>query len=89
MTLSRKALLVHLFTATGAVFAMLAMLAAVDEKWSLMFLWLVVAFIVDGIDGPLARKFDVKLYIRTWAPAQGTLFPAAGERSGKTEGKKP
>jgi len=38
---------------------MLAMLAAVDQKWSLMFLWLVVAFAVDGIDGPLARKYDV------------------------------
>ena len=45
---SFTALLVHLFTATGAVFAMLAMLAAADEKWSLMFLWLVVAFAVDG-----------------------------------------
>ncbi|MEO1286016.1 MAG: phosphatidylcholine synthase, partial [Pseudomonadota bacterium] len=43
MTRNLKALSVHLFTATGAVFAMLAMLAAVDEKWSLMFLWLVVA----------------------------------------------
>jgi phosphatidylcholine synthase len=60
MTASIKALSVHLFTATGAVFAMLAMLAAVEEKWALMFLWLVVAFIVDGIDGPLARKYDVK-----------------------------
>ncbi len=60
MTLQMKALSVHFLTATGAVFAMLAMLAAVDEKWSLMFLWLVVAFAVDGIDGPLARKYDVK-----------------------------
>ncbi len=60
MTLQTRALLVHLFTATGAVFAMLAMLAAVDQEWSLMFLWLVVAFFVDGIDGPLARKYDVK-----------------------------
>jgi phosphatidylcholine synthase len=60
MTLAQKALAVHLLTATGAVFAMLAMLAAVDGKWSLMFLWLVVAFFVDGIDGPLARKYDVK-----------------------------
>ena len=54
------ALSVHLLTATGAVFAMLAMLAAVDAKWDLMFLWLVVAFFVDGIDGPLARKYNVK-----------------------------
>ncbi|OWU85111.1 phosphatidylcholine synthase [Oceanicola sp. 22II-s10i] len=60
MTPHLKALSVHLLTATGAVFAMLAMLAAVDQKWSLMFLWLVVAFFVDGIDGPLARKYDVK-----------------------------
>jgi phosphatidylcholine synthase len=60
MTPQIKALSVHLLTATGAVFAMLAMLAAVDEKWGLMFIWLVVAFAVDGIDGPLARKYDVK-----------------------------
>lgn len=62
MTPQTRALMVHLFTATGAVFAMLAMLAAVDHKWSLMYLWLVVAFIVDGIDGPLARKYQVKTY---------------------------
>lgn len=60
MTKQAYALSVHLLTATGAVFAMLAMLAAVDEDWSLMFLWLVVAFAVDGVDGPLARHFDVK-----------------------------
>ncbi|MGB7319604.1 MAG: CDP-alcohol phosphatidyltransferase family protein [Planktotalea sp.] len=62
MTPQNRALAVHLLTATGAVFAMLAMLAAVQAKWDLMFLWLVVAFAVDGIDGPLARKFDVKTY---------------------------
>ena len=60
MTIRQKALTVHFFTATGAVFAMLAMLAAVDGKWAMMFLWLVVAFVVDGFDGPLARHYDVK-----------------------------
>ncbi|ART99794.1 phosphatidylcholine synthase [Yoonia vestfoldensis] len=59
MNLRAKALSVHFLTASGAVFAMLAMLAAVDQKWDLMFLWLVVAFFVDGIDGPLARKYAV------------------------------
>jgi phosphatidylcholine synthase len=62
MTPQIRALSVHLFTATGAVFAMLAMLAAVDEKWSMMFVWLVVAFAVDGVDGPLARTYNVKKY---------------------------
>ncbi|MFN3145571.1 MAG: CDP-alcohol phosphatidyltransferase family protein [Paracoccaceae bacterium] len=60
MTPRLRALAVHLLTATGAVFAMLAMLAATDQQWSIMFLWLVVAFAVDGIDGPLARRYDVK-----------------------------
>ncbi len=55
-----RAYLVHLFTATGAVFAMLAMLAAVEANWNLMFVWLVVAFVVDGIDGPLARRYHVR-----------------------------
>ena len=60
MDIRLKALSVHMLTATGAVLSMLAMLAAVEEKWSLMFLWLVVALFVDGIDGPLARRYDVK-----------------------------
>lgn len=58
MDIRLKALSVHLLTATGAVLSMFAMLAAVEGKWSLMFLWLVVALIVDGVDGPLARRYD-------------------------------
>jgi phosphatidylcholine synthase len=60
MSAHQKAFLVHLLTGTGAVLSMLAMLAAVEGKWALMFLWLVFAFVVDGIDGPLARRYDVK-----------------------------
>ncbi|MCF2906408.1 phosphatidylcholine synthase [Octadecabacter sp. CECT 8868] len=55
-----KALGVHLFTATGAVFAMLAMLQAIQKDWAMMFVWLIVAFAVDGVDGPLARHYHVK-----------------------------
>ena len=60
MTVRAQALGVHLLTATGAVFAMLALLSAVEENWDAMFLWLVIAFAVDGIDGPLARRYDVE-----------------------------
>lgn len=66
-----KALSVHLLTATGAILAMLAMLAAVDGEWSLMFLWLVAAFVVDGIDGPLARRYQVKT---NWPSLDGVLM---------------
>lgn len=71
MTDRLKALGVHLLTATGAVLSMLAMLAAAREKWDLMFLWLVVALIVDGIDGPLARRFDVSTH---WPTYDGVLL---------------
>ncbi|PWJ22500.1 CDP-alcohol phosphatidyltransferase family protein [Jannaschia seohaensis] len=53
---------VHALTATGAVFAMFALLAAVEANWSWMFLWLLAALLVDGIDGPLARRYDVDLH---------------------------
>ncbi len=62
MTPRFAAILVHLFTASGAVWAMLALLAAVQSRWDIMFLWLVVAFVVDGIDGPLARRYQVKVH---------------------------
>ena len=60
MMLRLKALGVHLFTATGAIWAVLALLAAVDGDWSTMFVGLIVAMVVDGIDGPLARRYRVK-----------------------------
>lgn len=59
MNIKTKAYLVHLLTASGAVFAMLALLEAVQGDWAMMFVWLMVAFAVDGIDGPLARKTHV------------------------------
>lgn len=59
MEIKTKAYMVHMLTATGAVFAMLALLEAVQENWAMMFVWLMVAFAVDGIDGPLARKTHV------------------------------
>ncbi|MFO1174226.1 MAG: CDP-alcohol phosphatidyltransferase family protein [Paracoccaceae bacterium] len=71
MTDRLKALFVHLLTATGAVLSMLAMLAAADGKWPLMFLWLVVALIVDGVDGPLARRYHVK---HNWPTYDGVLL---------------
>jgi len=71
MTPRLKALAVHLLTASGAVLAMFAMLAAVTEAWSLMFLWLVVALIVDGVDGPLARRYDTQ---KNWPTYDGVLM---------------
>ncbi|WP_114950902.1 CDP-alcohol phosphatidyltransferase family protein [Sphingosinicella terrae] len=52
--------LVHAFTATGAVIAILALMAIDRGDWRLAFLWLGVALVVDGIDGSFARWARVK-----------------------------
>jgi phosphatidylcholine synthase len=54
-----RAYSVHLFTAAGASLAMLALLEAAQQDWATMTIWLTVAFVVDGIDGPLARRYSV------------------------------
>ncbi|MBR0872693.1 phosphatidylcholine synthase [Bradyrhizobium tropiciagri] len=58
---------VHIFTALGAGIALLAMLEAVREHWANMFGWLGVALIIDGIDGPLARRLDVVRRAPNWS----------------------
>jgi phosphatidylcholine synthase len=55
-----SAFAVHFFTATGAALALAAALGAARGEWQLVFLCLGIAFIVDALDGPLARRFDVK-----------------------------
>jgi len=62
MTQHHKAYLIHMLTAVGASLAMLALLEAMQHNWSGMALWLALAFVVDGIDGPLARHFEVSKY---------------------------
>ena len=52
--------LVHLFTASGVVLALLALEATYREEWRLALLWLLAALAVDGIDGTLARTAKVK-----------------------------
>lgn len=63
----RGAFAVHIFTASGAAIAFLAMLAAVDHAWPAMFLWLGLALLVDGIDGPMARKLQVVSLLPRWS----------------------
>ena len=59
MTSRIPASLVHVLTASGAALALMALLAAANSNWEEMFIWLGLALIVDGIDGPLARAAQV------------------------------
>ena len=55
---------VHLFTATGAIWGLLTLLAILDQNWRMMILYMIIAMFVDGFDGMLARWFNVKEYAR-------------------------
>ena len=62
-----RAFSVHLLTASGSFLAFLSLVAAAEERWAPMFLWLGAALIVDGIDGPIARKLNVKEVLPNWS----------------------
>jgi phosphatidylcholine synthase len=62
-----RAFWVHVFTATGAAFALLALLAAVERRWDLAFLYLGIALVVDGVDGTFARHLRVAEELPRWS----------------------
>ncbi|MBB4000574.1 phosphatidylcholine synthase [Aureimonas pseudogalii] len=62
-----RAFSVHLLTASGAFWAFMSIIAAADQHWVHMFAWLGLALFVDGIDGPLARRADVKTVLPNWS----------------------
>jgi phosphatidylcholine synthase len=53
---------VHLFTATGAIWGFLTILAIFEQNWRAAIIWMILAMFVDGFDGMLARWFHVKEY---------------------------
>lgn len=63
----RRAFGVHLFTALGGAIALIAMLEAVREHWAAMFGWLGLALLIDGLDGPLARRMKVGEVLPDWS----------------------
>lgn len=53
----------HIFTASGVIFAMLSLQAVIDGRVRDGLLWLLLCQVIDGIDGPLARRIDVEIYV--------------------------
>ena len=52
----------HVMTASGAVAGLLALQAIIDGNIRGALLWLVVCQVLDGLDGPIARKIDVVIH---------------------------
>ena len=55
-----KGWLVHCVTSLGAVCGMFGIITVADGKPRLAILWLAVAMVLDGIDGPVARAWNVR-----------------------------
>lgn len=47
--------------------ALIALLEAVREHWTAMFWWLGVALVIDGVDGPMARRLEVERVQPNWS----------------------
>jgi phosphatidylcholine synthase len=62
-----RAFAVHVFTAIGAALALAALMCAVANRWSEMFLYLGLALIVDGVDGTIARYVRVTEILPRWS----------------------
>ncbi len=62
-----RAFAVHVFTALGAGFALMALLEAVRGHWAAMFAWLGLALVVDALDGPLARRLRIAEVLPNWS----------------------
>lgn len=53
----RLAWLIHAFTASGVVAGLLALVAVVEGRAEAAIAWLLVATLIDTVDGPLARAW--------------------------------
>jgi phosphatidylcholine synthase len=58
---------VHILTASGALWGLLALTAAARGNWTWMFWWLALALVVDAIDGPLARRLKIAERLPQWS----------------------
>ena len=61
-TSRRAGYVIHLMTASGAVAGLLALQAVFDDRWRAALLWLIACQVLDGLDGPIARRFDVTIH---------------------------
>ncbi|HSJ40782.1 MAG TPA: CDP-alcohol phosphatidyltransferase family protein [Xanthobacteraceae bacterium] len=62
-----RAFAVHIFTATGAALALVALVYAVQGQWPAMFLCFGIALVVDGVDGTIARRLEVGKLLPRWS----------------------
>jgi phosphatidylcholine synthase len=61
-TSKRAGYVLHVLTASGAAAGLVALQAVFNSQWREALLWLIVCQVLDGLDGPIARKIDVTIH---------------------------
>ena len=61
-TSRRAGYVLHVMTASGAAAGLIALQAIFDGRWRAALLWLIFCQVLDGLDGPIARKLDVTIH---------------------------
>ena len=61
-TSKRAGYVLHVLTASGAAAGLVALQAVFNNQWHQALLWLIVCQVLDGLDGPIARKLDVTIH---------------------------
>ncbi|MFN8051746.1 MAG: CDP-alcohol phosphatidyltransferase family protein [Acidimicrobiales bacterium] len=55
----RVAWAIHVFTAIGIIAGFLALVSALDGSPRMSLTWMTVAMVIDGLDGPIARRYEI------------------------------
>jgi phosphatidylcholine synthase len=55
-----KAWFVHFFTASGILTVFMALIETTENDFRTAMLWLIAAQLIDGVDGTLARRYNVQ-----------------------------
>jgi len=61
-TSKRAGYVLHVLTASGAAAGLVALQAVFNNQWHQALLWLIICQVLDGLDGPIARKLDVTIH---------------------------
>jgi len=61
-TSKRAGYVLHVLTASGAAAGLVALQAVFNSQWHQALLWLIACQVLDGLDGPIARKLDVTIH---------------------------
>ena len=61
-TSKRAGYVLHVLTASGAAAGLVALQAVFNNQWRQALLWLIICQVLDGLDGPIARKIDVVIH---------------------------